>query len=86
MRSGNVYHDFDGEAGLGELGTSVGDVLSSVVGALGTTAEDDVHIGVALGLDDRGETLLADGEEARVLEDDRRAEVLEASLRPDVPL
>lgn len=58
-----TYHDFDRKAGLDELRGGVSDVLGGVVRALSATTEDDVNVGVALGLNDGGETLLADGKE-----------------------
>lgn len=42
---------------------SIADGIRLVVGALGTTTEDDVDILVAAGLDDGGETLLGDAHE-----------------------
>lgn len=59
-----INHDPSWHIGLGKLLSARAHVLSCVVGALGSTAQDDVRIGVALRLDDTAEAFLAHTEEA----------------------
>ncbi len=60
---GGIDHEVWGEAGLFEDGHGGGDAGEVVVGTVGSTAEDDVAVGVAGGGDGGGDALFGDAEE-----------------------